>query len=475
MSYGHQPAHTLVFPTGHVNSILCRTIPKETSAKLRSAGFQTCCVADFQVGNAWKLRTIRGFGNPRHSRLGSLRYADRVLQRSPKGLWAPSPGLRGTSYPGYSGKKTPAPKGLRQELKAVATPFGVDLIFITRTQGSSFLATPGFEPESVWDSFVAGRSVADCISWLYPKFFSPKVPAWSPLKPANPFASSARSSTESCARSRANNPSRPAAKSFTEGDPGDGVYLVKNGQVEISSVLSQGARRVFSQIGPGGLFGEMAVLELRPRSATATAVKDTTAYFIPRGELLSLIERSPGLALSILQVISHRLREFNQHHLREVLQAERLAVIGRFARSIVHDLKNPLNIIGLTTEMACRPNATPEFRATAQDRVRRQVDRISELVSEILYFTQGADTSAALAPMDYQEFLNGFFDELHEEAALKSAQLQLAGPPPPVKLLIDPKRLRRVFFNLIHNACDVMPDGGDIVPSLLEKSPRTHH
>ena len=258
---------------------------------------------------------------------------------------------------------------------------------------------------------------------------------------------------------------------FREGDPGDGVYLVKNGQVEISSVLSQGARRVFSQIGPGGLFGEMAVLELRPRSATATAVKDTTAYFIPRGELLSLIERSPGLALSILQVISQRLREFNQHHLREVLQAERLAVIGRFARSIVHDLKNPLNIIGLTTEMACRPDATPEFRATAQDRVRRQVDRISELVSEILYFTQGADTSAALVPMDYQEFLNGFFEELREEAALKSTQLQLAGAPPPVKVLIDPKRLRRVFFNLIHNACDVMPNGGDIVLRFA-KSPR---
>src|SRR6185295_11588155 len=133
---------------------------------------------------------------------------------------------------------------------------------------------------------------------------------------------------------------------FREGDPGDGVYLVKSGQVEISSVVNQG-RRAFSQIGSGGLFGEMAVIGHRPRSATATAVKDTVTYFIPRGELLSLIERSPALAMSILQVISQRLREFNQHHLREVVQAERLAVVGRFARSIVHDLKNPLNIIGL--------------------------------------------------------------------------------------------------------------------------------
>jgi len=258
---------------------------------------------------------------------------------------------------------------------------------------------------------------------------------------------------------------------FREGDGGDGVYLVKDGLVEISGLVNRDTRKVFSQIGPGGLFGEMAVIEYRPRSASATAASETVAYFIPRGELLSLMDRSPGLALSLLQLISQRLRDFNQHYLREVVQSEQLAVIGRFARSIVHDLKNPLNIIGLTTEMACRPNATPEFRATAQDRVRRQVDRISEFVSEILYFTQDANTSMALVPMNYQEFVNEFFEELREDAALKSAKLQLAGTPPPVPLRINPKRLRRVFFNLVHNACDAMPDGGDIVLR-FSKSPR---
>jgi signal transduction histidine kinase len=258
---------------------------------------------------------------------------------------------------------------------------------------------------------------------------------------------------------------------FREGDPGDGVYVIKNGQVEISGVVNRGARRVFSQIGPGGLLGEMAVIEHRPRSATATAVKDTTAYFIPRGELLSLIERSPGLAFSVLQVISQRLREFNQHHLREVVQAEQLAVIGRFARSIVHDLKNPLNIISLTTGLACALDSTPEFRAAAKDRVLRQVDRIGELVSEILYFTQSADMTAGLVLMDYHEFVTQFFEELREEARLKSSRLQLAGVPPPLKMQINPKRLRRVFFNLVHNACDAMPDGGDIVLR-FSKSPR---
>ena len=46
----------------------------DTAAGLRSAGFQTCCVADFQVGRTNGSRTGSGFGNPRHSRLGSPRY-----------------------------------------------------------------------------------------------------------------------------------------------------------------------------------------------------------------------------------------------------------------------------------------------------------------------------------------------------------------------------------------------------------------
>src|SRR5580765_727747 len=124
---------------------------------------------------------------------------------------------------------------------------------------------------------------------------------------------------------------------FREGDPGDGVYVVKDGLVEIAGLLNADTRRVFSQIRPGGMFGEMAVIEHRPRSATATATKPTIVYFIPRGEMLTLLNRSPGLSLSLLQLISHRLREFNQHYLRETLQAERLAVLGRFARAIVHD------------------------------------------------------------------------------------------------------------------------------------------
>jgi signal transduction histidine kinase len=249
---------------------------------------------------------------------------------------------------------------------------------------------------------------------------------------------------------------------FREGDSGDGVYIVKDGLVEISGLISPDIQRVFRQLGPGEIFGEMAVVEARPRSATARALKDTEVYFIPRDGMLALLQRSPVLAFGVLQEISHRLREFDQLHLREVMQAEHLAVIGNFARSIIHDLKTPLTIIGLSAEIACMPNATPGKRAQAQERIRKQIWRINDMVGDILEYTRSQQSETTGASVNYPDFINEILPDLRTETDTKSTRIELQNPPPAGKLILDTHRLRRVFFNLVHNATDVMPDGGRI-------------
>ncbi len=250
---------------------------------------------------------------------------------------------------------------------------------------------------------------------------------------------------------------------FSEGGTGDGVYAVKDGLVEISGLVGDKVRHVFSEVGEGEVFGEMAVLENKPRSASAVAKKNTTVYFIPRAAMLKLVEGSPLFSLALLRDISNRLREFNRQYIREALQTERLSLVGRFASSIVHDLKNPLTIISLTAEMAGMEKSTPEMRRVSQSRISKQVDRISEMVNEILEFTQGSQAAFVLAPTDYDAFVNQLVEEIRPEIQLKSTAIELENPPPPVKLLLNPKRLRRVFYNLIHNATDAMAGGGKII------------
>lgn len=249
---------------------------------------------------------------------------------------------------------------------------------------------------------------------------------------------------------------------FREGDSGDGIYIVGEGQVQISAMLRQEQRGVLNRIGPGDFFGEMAVLDKEPRSATAQAEGQVILYFIRREDLLHMIETSPRLSVKLLQEFSRRTRDFNRQYAQEVLQAERLTLVGRFARSIVHDLKNPLNIIGLAADMMGMENLSVSLRASAAGRIRRQVDRLSEMISELLEFTRTGAQESILPVVDYVAYLKAELAEHAPELVDRRVEVVEEIAPGPLRVRLDTKRLLHVLTNLLHNATDAMPDGGKI-------------
>jgi len=254
---------------------------------------------------------------------------------------------------------------------------------------------------------------------------------------------------------------------FREGATGDGMYAVKSGLVEIST--GSAAKRVpLSEIKEGEIFGEMAVVENAPRSANASAAVDTVVWFMPRADMLQLLDRSPALSLGLLREISRRLRQFNRHYLNEVVQAERMSVIGRFTNSIIHDLKNPLSVIGMATEMLSLPEAPAEKRDRAAQHIRDQIERINDLITDVLEFTRGSAAPTPLIPFSYPAFVLPIIDELRHDAAVKGVHIDFENQPPELELRLNPRRLRRVFYNLIHNATDAMPGGGKIIVRFVQ-------
>jgi signal transduction histidine kinase len=253
---------------------------------------------------------------------------------------------------------------------------------------------------------------------------------------------------------------------FREGDPGSGLYLIAEGAVLITCLLGQNERRVLSRLTKGDFFGEMAVLDDQPRSATATAETDVRLHFIAREDLLRVLSESPALAVGLMREFSQRMRDFNHQYTKELVQAERLALVGRFARSIVHDFKNPLNIIGIAAEMAAMDSVSPQMRQTSCARIRRQVDRLSTMISELMEFTRGSSGAMVFARCDYGAFVRQVLDEIRSEIEPRDVKLELASETPNLPLLFDPGRLTHVLHNLINNACDAMPRGGRITVRL---------
>ena len=105
-------------------------------------------------------------------------------------------------------------------------------------------------------------------------------------------------------------PTRNFAKGktiFKEGDHGDEFFVVVRGRVEIRS-----GERHFETLGPDGIFGEMALIDDGPRSASVVALTDVTVAPIKENQFLFLVKNTPFFALSVMRVLANRLRRQNK-------------------------------------------------------------------------------------------------------------------------------------------------------------------
>ncbi|MGC8878106.1 MAG: cyclic nucleotide-binding domain-containing protein [Anaerolineae bacterium] len=92
---------------------------------------------------------------------------------------------------------------------------------------------------------------------------------------------------------------------FVPGDPGDAMYFIETGQIEIVSVDTDGAQHVLARLIPGDYFGEMALLTGRSRTVAARAARHTSLWALYRSDFDALLVKLPAL----MTALSHALRE----------------------------------------------------------------------------------------------------------------------------------------------------------------------
>ncbi|MFI4966286.1 MAG: Crp/Fnr family transcriptional regulator [Caulobacterales bacterium] len=148
----------------------------------------------------------------------------------------------------------------------------------------------------------------------------------------------------------------PGAYLCRRGDPGDAVYVILDGEVEVRTSSPGGRDLRLVALGRGDLAGEMAVLDGEPRSADMAATRRTRAWRIPRTALIEALEAEPQAAVALLAEMSGRLRRSNA-----ALEARTtLDVGGRLAQLLVGE-QNARALIALTqSELARRVGASRE-------------------------------------------------------------------------------------------------------------------
>ena len=118
---------------------------------------------------------------------------------------------------------------------------------------------------------------------------------------------------------------------FHAGDPGDALFIVVSGSLKIVLPSPEGNEAIIATLRPGDFFGELAVLDGEPRSATAVALEPTELEALARAPFLELVNTQPELRLALLTGLAGELRRLTRH----VEELHFLALPGRLAMRLV--------------------------------------------------------------------------------------------------------------------------------------------
>src|SRR5450755_401335 len=98
---------------------------------------------------------------------------------------------------------------------------------------------------------------------------------------------------------------------FAEGDAGDKLYVILDGKIKLTRAAPDGRENLLSVHGPGEMFGELSLFDPSPRTASATAITDTTLAGLAHDALRSWLATRPDVAMHMLGALAQRLRRIN--------------------------------------------------------------------------------------------------------------------------------------------------------------------
>jgi signal transduction histidine kinase len=268
---------------------------------------------------------------------------------------------------------------------------------------------------------------------------------------------------------------QPGEVIFREGSEADRFYIVLSGAVEVWK-----QKDLLAVHTAGHLFGEMALIDELPRSATVLAREATRLAYIGRADFQQIIRENSRVAISIIRSVSDMVRSSNEHFLEslrarnleleqanralreaqeELLRKERLSTLGKFSSLILHDIRNPISVLRSLAEMIL-------LRLEDHERVERNArkiivesERLNQLASELVDYSRG-DIRLNPTIVRLEEFFARLRETIEERFQARGIairmEIEFRGPA-----ILDENRLFRVFLNLADNAWKAMPRGGE--------------
>ncbi len=160
---------------------------------------------------------------------------------------------------------------------------------------------------------------------------------------------------------------------FHLGDPAGLLYIISSGKVKISHSTAEGQEAVLAILGAGDFFGELALLDDSPRSASAETLKDTETLTLHRDEFLNYLDNNPAFARHVLNVLARRIRHLNN----QISDIFFLDLPARLARTLIllADQHGRKTADGITIELALTQTDLAEMTGATRVSINKAIGR----------------------------------------------------------------------------------------------------
>lgn len=156
---------------------------------------------------------------------------------------------------------------------------------------------------------------------------------------------------------------------FQEGDRGDSCYIVRAGSCRVTREHPDGRAITLANLGPGAIFGELAMLDGEARSASVEATEQTELLALPAGDLRALLRQHPEMGEKLIVALTRRLREANERLTRQSFQTVPSRVAGVLNQLLTEDALTPRIRDGVTIRL--RQSDLAQLAGTSRESVSR--------------------------------------------------------------------------------------------------------
>lgn len=255
---------------------------------------------------------------------------------------------------------------------------------------------------------------------------------------------------------------------FAEDDAGHDLYLILAGSVRISVAGRQEQEETLQTFETGEFFGEMALIDQSPRSATVTAAEPCLLGLLDEEAFRFMMHAAPAeLSMNFIRAVVGRLRRSNTHFVEEVVRNERLSLLGRMSSSIIHDFKNPMATILFACQMIERKANDPQM-ARFTTIIDGAVDQMVGMTQELLEYSRGhtqLNIERVLVGTLVAQLEEQFLARLPEQGIRVERSIGYVG-----WVNVDAQRFLRLLLNLLKNAQEAMSPGGVLRFAVQEES-----